>query len=164
MVDKATLDLLAGLIADLDRAGVKELIPEGDRLRYRPKSALTPDLADRLRTHKADLLAVLRPAEALGEGEPGPGPFPGWVQAPDTRGRLGLQSPAAPVPFGAWEDLPVWSDSAPADPAASPCYGCGRRHWWRSIHGVVVCGHCHPPAVPGVCCVGTPDGTGGQPK
>jgi len=27
----------------------------------------------------------------------------------------------------------------------APCFACGRRSWWFSIHGTVVCGHCHPP-------------------
>jgi hypothetical protein len=82
--------------------------------------------------------------------EPAALPFADWVQAPDTRGRLGLQSPGAVVPWPAWEDLPEWSDNAPTEPAAGPCWWCGRREWWRSIHGAVVCGHCHPPAVPGL--------------
>jgi hypothetical protein len=82
--------------------------------------------------------------------EPAPDPFADWVQSPDTRGRLGWQSPAASVPFPAWEDLPVWSDSVPAEPGTGPCWWCGRREWWRSIHGAVVCGNCHPPAVPGL--------------
>jgi len=46
------------LLTDLGRLGV-ELVADGDRLRYRPQSALTPDLADRLRSHKAELLAIL---------------------------------------------------------------------------------------------------------
>lgn len=30
------------------------------------------------------------------------------------------------------------------------CYWCGRRRWWRSAiaHCVIVCGCCHPPAIP----------------
>jgi hypothetical protein len=28
----------------------------------------------------------------------------------------------------------------------TPCTACGRRSWWRSSHGQVVCGGCHPPA------------------
>ena len=28
----------------------------------------------------------------------------------------------------------------------TPCTACGRRSWWRSIDGAVVCGRCHPPA------------------
>jgi hypothetical protein len=95
---------------------------------------------------------VPEPAAALLDtaAEPAAGAFAEWVQAPDTRGRLGLQSPGASIPFSAWEDLPAWSGGTPADPAAGPCYWCGRREWWRSIHGAVVCGHCHPPAAPGL--------------
>ncbi len=33
----------------------------GDRLRYSPRSAVTPDLAERMTAHKAELLALLRP-------------------------------------------------------------------------------------------------------
>jgi hypothetical protein len=55
-----TIELLADLIIDLDRAGVQQLVADGDQLRYRPRSALSPDLAQRLRIHKADLLATLR--------------------------------------------------------------------------------------------------------
>ena len=36
-----------------------ELMTDGDRLRYRPKSAVTPDLLDRLRRHKPSLLRLL---------------------------------------------------------------------------------------------------------
>jgi len=93
---------------------------------------------------------VPEPAETLVRTAPEAAPrlFADWVQAPDTRGRLGLQAPDAPAPFSAWEDLPAWSGGIPPDPAAGPCYWCGRREWWRSIHGAVVCGGCHPPAAP----------------
>ena len=47
------------LIADLDRLGV-QLEAQGERLRYSPRSAVTPDLAGRLKTHKAELLAILQ--------------------------------------------------------------------------------------------------------
>lgn len=50
---------VAELLADLDRLGIR-LDADGDRLRYHPRSAATPDLLDRLRTHKAALLAILR--------------------------------------------------------------------------------------------------------
>jgi len=81
------------------------------------------------------------------EGEPTPGPYADWVQALDTRGRLGWQTPDAPVPFPAWEDLPGRSDSTPAEPGDGPCWWCGRRVWWRSVTrpDVVRCGRCHPP-------------------
>ncbi len=38
------------LLADLQQRGVR-LEAHGDRLRYRPRSALTPDLAGRLKEH-----------------------------------------------------------------------------------------------------------------
>ena len=67
MMDTATIEKLADLLIDLDRAGVRELIPDGDTLRYRPRDALTPALAERLRTHKAELTAALRPPVAPAE-------------------------------------------------------------------------------------------------
>ena len=51
----------AELLANLDRLGVR-LEAHGDRLRYQPRSALTPDLLVRPKAHKADVLAMLRPA------------------------------------------------------------------------------------------------------
>ena len=49
------------LLAELAAHGI-ELQAHGERLRYRPLAAVTPDLAARLQVHKADLLAVLRAA------------------------------------------------------------------------------------------------------
>ena len=57
--------VVARLLADLSGRGI-ELAAYGNRLRYRPRSALTPKLAERLRTHKAELLAILRHSGALG--------------------------------------------------------------------------------------------------
>jgi hypothetical protein len=50
------------LLVDLATRGV-ELRAEGSRLRFRPRSAVTPDLAGRLKTHKAQMLAILQGAE-----------------------------------------------------------------------------------------------------
>jgi hypothetical protein len=49
----------SALLADLGRCGIR-LEANGGRLRYFPRSALTPDLLNRLTTHKADLLSILR--------------------------------------------------------------------------------------------------------
>ncbi len=49
----------AALLIELTRRGI-ELQAHGDRLRYRPRSVLTPELAERVRAHKAALLALLR--------------------------------------------------------------------------------------------------------
>lgn len=43
-----------------------------------------------------------------------------------------------------------------------PCPWCGRFAWWRSTCGWIVCGNCHPPAVPGLVgeWIEAPDGSG----
>jgi hypothetical protein len=46
------------LLAELRERGV-ELVADGDRLQYRPRNLLTPDLLDRLRANKAALLKLL---------------------------------------------------------------------------------------------------------
>ena len=54
----------AELLLDLGRLGIR-LEAEGESLLYSPRSALTPDLLARLKAHKADLLAMLRPAQTI---------------------------------------------------------------------------------------------------
>ena len=49
----------AHLMNDLDRLGI-HLEAHGDRLRYSPRSAVTPELADRMKAHKLELLAILQ--------------------------------------------------------------------------------------------------------
>jgi hypothetical protein len=94
-MDAATIEVLADLIVDLDRAGVQELVAEGDTLRFRPRSALTPDLVQRLRAHKAELLAALKPptgrADTATPRHPQPdrhGGGAGRAEAPDRPQRL----------------------------------------------------------------------------
>ena len=48
----------AALVAELRARGV-ELIPASDRIRYRPASAVPPDLVARLRACKAEVLCLL---------------------------------------------------------------------------------------------------------
>jgi len=60
--------VIAGLLAELVRRGIK-LYARGNRLRYCPRSAMTPDLAERLKACKPQLLAILRSNDfALGGG------------------------------------------------------------------------------------------------
>ena len=49
----------ADLLTDLHRLGIR-LEVHGDRLRYSSRSVVTPALADQLRAHKSELLALLR--------------------------------------------------------------------------------------------------------
>ncbi len=46
------------LLQELRGRGI-ELVVDGDRLQYRPRSVVTPDLLDRLRKHKPSLLKLL---------------------------------------------------------------------------------------------------------
>ena len=86
------------LIADLRSKGVT-LIADGDRLRCRPRSALTSNDLAVLRSNKPAVLAELR------------------------------------------------AETHPATKKVI-CYACKTSSFWRSIHGPLVCGHCHPPASP----------------
>jgi DNA polymerase-1 len=53
------------LLAELARCGI-ELQVHGDRLRFRPQAAVTPDLLERLKRHKAELLALMQ-GHAVGQ-------------------------------------------------------------------------------------------------
>ena len=85
------------LMADLDRRGIR-LEADGDRLRFSPRSAMTPDLVERMKTHKNELLALLQP-EAHNDAD-------GWddaIDPPDpcpTCGRLELWQSVAGDSFG----------------------------------------------------------------
>ena len=49
----------AELMTDLARLGIR-IEAQGNRLRYSPRSAVTPEIADRMRAYKGELLAILR--------------------------------------------------------------------------------------------------------
>ncbi len=55
----------AALLRQFHRLGI-ELRPQGDKIAFRPKEAMTPELLDRLQLHKADLLTMLRSDPHLG--------------------------------------------------------------------------------------------------
>jgi hypothetical protein len=54
------------LLHELHRRGV-ELVANGDRLRYSPKSAVTVELHDQIVRHKPELLALLRTPVVAGD-------------------------------------------------------------------------------------------------
>ena len=58
----------AQLLTELQALGVT-LAADGDRLRFRPGTAVTPELLARLRTHKAELLAMLARTGDSGDGD-----------------------------------------------------------------------------------------------
>lgn len=69
----ATPSPVSLLLVELARRGI-ELRAAGDRLRYRPRSAMTPDLADRLAAHRGDLLAILAAADVAAGDAAAPAP------------------------------------------------------------------------------------------
>ena len=76
---------VAVLLIELGRRGI-ELRAASDRLRYRPRSAMTPGLAERLAAHKTDLLAILAAADALADPAPAcVGSAPAATYTPEER-------------------------------------------------------------------------------
>ena len=58
------------LLVELERRGIHTEVA-GDKLRFRPKDAVTPELIEVLRQHKAKIIQVLQPAVAariIGQG------------------------------------------------------------------------------------------------
>lgn len=102
------------LLAELSRRGV-ELVVHGDRLRYRPADAATPELAERLRIHKAELLAALMPPTGQDRA-------------------IGGQAVDAP-------ELVPWEDCIEPEPC--PNFG-GVLCWWKPL-GDRRCLNCDPP-------------------
>jgi len=54
----------AKVLSEVHAHGVT-LIPDGDRLRFSPASALTPEMVEELRQHKEDILSILRHREEV---------------------------------------------------------------------------------------------------
>jgi hypothetical protein len=60
--------LVPEILEEVGCRGVS-LFPKGDRLRFYPKKALTPELVEELKEHKAEILVVLgdEPVRSAGE-------------------------------------------------------------------------------------------------
>jgi hypothetical protein len=124
---------------DLEAVGVRRVIPEGDNLRLIPTVVIPAELLARLKAHKADLLAALRPmGQPHGDLRRGadadlPGGAGGDPGDPDhaelvDRGERGL---------AAEEDV------IPAD--VPPCPRCGLLELWQTLAGDWRCLRCDPP-------------------
>lgn len=68
----AALDTPAALLAELTALGI-ELQAHADRLRFRPRSAMTAELVARVKVHKPGLLALLADTETPADGAATPG-------------------------------------------------------------------------------------------
>ena len=131
------------LIKDLARLGI-QLKADGERLRYSPRSAVTPDLAAQMKYHKAGLLALLRNPTDVPEIDP-TNAAAVWQAALDRlEGSAPHCDPATEPDFG-----PPGPDGWPAsciDPdELTPCPECDTLELWQSLAGNWHCQNCDPP-------------------
>ena len=123
------------LMADLTRAGIR-LKAQGDRLKYSPISAMTPNLMARMKGCKEELLAIVGlkvadqiPTKKRQHVKP---EIQGAANKIDRvfeppRSRTGLEKSR---PF---------------------CVQHQNQRWWKSIYGEhLICGICHSPVIPEV--------------
>ena len=140
----------AELMTDLARLGIR-FEAHGDRLRYSPRSAVTPDLADRMKAHKGELLAILRrdpeaPAIDLTDATQV------WQAALDRLEGDPLFPPDVMKGLRAadarWADDPEAGETDEGieviDPP-DPCPKCGTLELWQSLAGNWRCLRCDPP-------------------
>ena len=90
--------MTAGILEELKAIGV-EVVPQGDNLAIRPASKVPPELKERLRQHKAEVLAILKARPEC----PGPDKCVGCysVGVLDGRERL-IHPPGASADWKAW--------------------------------------------------------------
>ncbi len=158
------------LITDLARLGTR-IEAHGDRLRYSPRSAVTPELAERMKAHKGELLAILRrkadtPAIDLTDATAvwqaaldrleGDLLFPpdliATLRAADVQWASAPEEPASgPVPESLGPD--GWPVDCIDPDDLEPCPKCGTLELWQTLASDVFgsapgrwrCAKCEPP-------------------
>jgi hypothetical protein len=103
------MSALSELLADCDARGI-QLHPAGDGglTIDAPQAALTPDIVARLKTHKAELLALLRPAPVV-KAQPMPTVKP-------------TAKPICRCGSTTWRDVSIHNGQS----VRRDCAGCGR--------------------------------------
>ena len=140
------------LITDLAQRGIR-LEAHGDRLRYSPRSAMTPDLAQRMKTNKGELLAILRsPAIDLTNADAvwqaaldllqGKPLFPTDVMEALRAADVRWESVEATTEAIGQDGWPL--DSVDPD-ELTPCAECGTLELWQTMAGNWRCLRCDPP-------------------
>jgi len=104
---------LEKLLADCQAHSIRLTFADGGGLEIdTPQNALTPDLLDRLKAHKADLLAMLRPAP-----EVAPAPPVATRDAPAKSAK-----PVCRCGSTTWRDVPIHGGRS----VRRDCARCGR--------------------------------------
>ncbi|MDI6894842.1 MAG: hypothetical protein QME70_09605 [Bacillota bacterium] len=133
---------LEELLAECARRGI-ELGPVGSDIRYScPKGAMSDELREAIRRQKAELLRLLSGARATGQEVAQPS------AAPTVPPEHILSAPPADHGGGASLNRADGVTLALSLQGDGSCYVCGGSRWWLSRYAVLVCGVCHPPAVP----------------
>jgi len=121
------------LMANLTDMGIV-LKSSGDRLRFYPRSAVTPELAGELKRHKGELLAMLRTKAGAAA-----------IDLTDTKEAWQAAAESAddfePEVFGR-DGWPM--DSIDPD-ELDPCPKCGMLELWQTMAGNWRCLRCDPP-------------------
>ncbi len=147
----------AQLMNELAQRGIR-IEASGDRLRYSPRSAVTPDLADRMKAHKGELLTILRSMSVdIGDctacGEK-------LLEKPTFDGFLNLECPSCDRCFGcrpataevaarfatrSSKAIQVCDENLDVIGEVYPCVQCGGLELWQSVAGDWRCLRCDPP-------------------
>ena len=128
------------LIANLADLGV-QILADGDRLRFWPRSAASPSLLEQMKVHKVELLESVRSA-GTSTNEPEPkthaecfdqdDPFEDWIELVNADGTI------------------VWIHSryihAEIVDRPDPCLKCQSLTFWWNESGDTRCLNCAPPA------------------
>ncbi len=93
--------LLANLLADCDAHGIRLLLADDGGLTIdAPQDALTPDLLDRLKAHKAELLTLLLRASDFDiDSAPDAEPAPAALDGPQRKFADAVRQPGATCRF-----------------------------------------------------------------
>ena len=143
------------LLRDLRSAGIKKIVPHGDRLKYCPKSAMPPELGQRVHAHKPDLMVALSNGSSLAESHESSSDVLG-IQARLQGDELSRICPSQDVRDAIEADreqleasMQEMSDAATENdwPRSSvdpgkPCATCGSLDKWWDIVGGEHCQRC----------------------
>jgi hypothetical protein len=112
--------MTCGLLQELRAIGV-EVTPQGDNLAIRPASKVPPELKERLRAHKAEVLAVLK-AEA---GPAGAHPATCAASCYEIEPGRWLHH--------SWDGCKTIPVSQPGPTVERTCWHCGGKGKWQCI-------------------------------
>ena len=131
------------LLNDLTRLQI-QLKADGDRLRYAPRSAVTPALAEQIKAHKGELLEILRNPTTCPEMTPRDTATTSPAASEQLSGNPPTCNAATEHDLG-----PSGPDGWPVncvDPnELTPCPECDTLELWQSLAGNWHCHNCNPP-------------------